>query len=353
MRRLLLSALLSGPLPACAATVRVNPAVGSSAVPLVLPQAAPALGGSFSLQLSPAPLLSLPAVPALRAAPLAVQAPQSSSLELALDSQLDAMAAELRRPDDPVLALVRREGRSLLSKISGLIRSGEIDPSAALRAGEGDPVVQPMGRELRIGVYPVAADPFQWGHLLIALRAMAEHKLDKVVFVLAGDDPRKPQMTPSGFRHAMGRAVMDVFSPLFAYSSIAVGTQYDGETNIFRLLKLNPEQNVHAFYIVGGDHYRLKDKNGNDDTLLKMEKHLGDPNRVDASRHKVSLIFVERGEPLARIPTTLDIHFLPDVGFDASSTRVRGGHYELMPYAAYLYVRENQPGLYGIPPGAP
>lgn len=347
MRRtlLLLSALLLGLPPSRAAVVRVSPVAGPSLTPLVLPQAAPVLGGSLSLSLSPTPLLALPA---LRIPAPVYQAPKASSLELALDSQLDAMATELQKPDDPLLTFVRKEGRSLLSKIAGLIRSGEIDPSAALRAGEGDPAVPAVGRELRVGVYPVAADPFQWGHILIALRAMAEHKLDKVVFVLAGDDPRKPQMTPSGFRHAMGRAVMDAFSPLFAYSSIAVGTQYDGETNIFRLLKLNPQQSVHAFYIVGGDHYRLKDKNGGDDTLLKMEKHLGDPNRFDADKHKVSLIFVERGEPLARIPTPLDIHFLPDVGFDASSTRVRSGHYELMPYAAFEFVRKNQPGLYGI-----
>mgnify|MGYP001764967765 CR=1 FL=1 len=151
---------------------------------------------------------------------------------------------------------------------------GEVDPRAEVRTTPGDPEVPAQPRELRVGVYPVAADPFQWAHLLIGLRAMAAFRLDKVVFVLAGDDPRKPNMTPADFRHPMGRAVLDSFAPLFAYSGLAVGTTYDGETNIFRMLALNRKQRMKAFYLVGGDHYRLKDKNGNDDTLPKLEKRL-------------------------------------------------------------------------------
>jgi hypothetical protein len=44
------------------------------------------------------------------------------------------------------------------------------------------------------------------------------------------------------------------------------------------------------------------------------------------------------------------VHILSAVGFPASSTLVRGGQYDLMPWAAYEYVRDNRPGLYGIKP---
>jgi len=264
------------------------------------------------------------------------------------DSQIEAMEAELGRAE-PVLDTVRHKGRLLLSRIGEHIRSGRIDPKhVRIRTSQDAPPAPVVDRTLRVGVYPVAADPFQWAHLLIAMEAMAEFQLDKVVFVLAGDDPRKPHMTPASFRHAMGRAVLAVFAPLFAASSIAMGTVLDGETNIMRMLRLNPEQSIHAFYIVGGDHYRFKDAKGNDDTLLKIEKHLAAPGTLDPSKHKVSVAFIERDAPLQPLPTPLDVHFLKSVGFEASSTLVRNGRYELMPHAAYEYVRRHRPGLYGI-----
>ena len=95
-----------------------------------------------------------------------------------------------------------------------------------------------------------------WGHILVALSAMAASKLDKVVFVIAGSDPRKPSMTSEETRHHLGRSVIEMFHPLFAYSPLALGTDLDGETNLARLLKLNSHQPMDVFYIAGGDHYR-------------------------------------------------------------------------------------------------
>lgn len=264
------------------------------------------------------------------------------------ETQISAMTAELGHT--PLLTgTILQAGREALGKIRRHITQGVISPQRTrIRASAEDAPVKPEARTLRIGVYPVAADPFQWAHLIIGLRAIAELKLDKVVFVLAGDDPRKPSMTEAVFRHPMGRAVLEQFSPLFQYSSIAVGTTFDGETNIFRILELNPEQKIEAFYIVGGDHYRFTTENGSDDTLNKIAKKLADPKLIDRSKHSVSLAFVERDVPLERLQTPLDVHFLKDVGFEASSTQVRKGNYELMPWAAYEYVRKHRPGLYGI-----
>jgi hypothetical protein len=251
----------------------------------------------------------------------------------------------------PVLKQVADQGRDLLEGIDALMAKGEIDPRARLRASVEDPILPVSKRELRVGVYAVAADPFQWGHILIALRAIETLKLDKVIFVLAGDDPRKPNMTKVDFRHPMGKAVLERFAPFFEYSSIAVGTQHDGETNIFRILGLNPEQRMKAFYLVGGDHYRLKDKNGGPDTLPKLEANLKDPAlKHDPAMHEVKAVFIQRAGAEEHVPTTIDTYFLPEVPFDASSTLVREGNHALMPWAAYQYVQEHRPGLYGIPP---
>ena len=38
----------------------------------------------------------------------------------------------------------------------------------------------------------------------------------------------------------MGQDILRLFSPLFAYSPIALDNELDGETNVFGILQLNP-----------------------------------------------------------------------------------------------------------------
>ncbi len=283
------------------------------------------------------------------AIPSAERAQIIGRVRRALHAQLDAMR-HLEPADRPILSQVRAEGDDLLGHIARDMAAGKIDPRGTLRASAKAPQAAPQDREMRVGIYPVAADPFQWGHLLIGLRAIAAFGLDKVVYVLAGDDPRKPSMTPSDFRHPMGRAVLDAFAPFFEYSPIAVGTNYDGETNLFRILALNAGRRVKAFYLVGGDHYRLTDKKGNPDTLPKLEKNAADPALgFDAAHHSVEAIFIARDGGEEHVPTKMQVHFLPPIPFEASSTLVRTGNHALMPYAAYDFVQSHRPGLYNVP----
>jgi hypothetical protein len=161
-------------------------------------------------------------------------------------------------------------------------------------------------------------------------------------------------MTKAVVRHPLGQAVLETFAPIFAYSTIAKGTDFDGETNIFRILSLNPKQNLDAFYLVGDDHYKLKNAKGGDDTIPKLEKNRFKPELGFNPRyHEVSVAFIERetdAQTRSRIRTVLDVQFLPQIEFEASSTAVRKhGRYALMPYSAYDYVRRHKLGLYGIP----
>lgn len=266
-------------------------------------------------------------------------------------AQLLSAAAELDAPEPALLETVARESDRALALIQRRLDAREIDPSRTVRLSETDP--EPADdAHARIGVYPVAADPFQWGHLLIALRAVGELGVDKVVFVLAGDDPRKPAMTPVVTRHPMGREVLDAFSPFFAYSPIAVGTTLDGETNIFRILALNPGRRVDAWYMVGDDHYRLVDKKGNPDTLPKLERNFAADMGHSPTLHALKVAFIKRELPGEEVPTSLEVRFLDHVGFDASSTQVRGGRHTLMPFAAWDFARRNA-GLYGVTPVEP
>jgi hypothetical protein len=279
--------------------------------------------------------------------PLPASSP-TSAVRTRIRSQLLSAAREMDAPEVELLETVALESDRALVRIQERLDGGEIDPRRSLRLSESDPETANEERS-RIAVYPVAADPFQWGHLLIALRAVGDLGVDKVVFVLAGDDPRKPTMTPVEQRHPMGRDVLAVFEPFFAYSSIAVGTTFDGETNIFRILALNPKRRVDAWYMVGDDHYRLVDRNGNPDTLPKLEKNYASAMGHSPTLHALKVAFIEREHPAEAVPTSLEVRFLDHVGFEASSTQVRGGHHTLMPFSAYDFARRNG-GLYGIAP---
>ncbi|HEX4049051.1 MAG TPA: hypothetical protein VH309_14495 [Elusimicrobiota bacterium] len=338
-------ALLSPSFRAAAAASPDGPAAAKSpaAAPAVFPAAAAGVQESL-----PRALESLFA--RLDADyPLPAASP-AAGVRARVRAQLLSAARELDAPEPELLEAVARESDRALARIQRRLDAGEIDPSRTVRLSEAD--LEPADdAHARIGVYPVAADPFQWGHLLIALRAVGDLGLDKVVFVLAGDDPRKPSMTPVEQRHPMGREVLAAFEPFFAYSPIAVGTTLDGETNVFRILALNPGRRVDAWYMVGDDHYRVLDKKGNPDTLAKLERNFDSALGHSPTLHALKVAFIKREQPAEEVPTSLEVRFLDHVGFDASSTQVRDGRHTLMPYSAYDFARRND-GLYGIAPAA-
>ena len=276
------------------------------------------------------------------------QGTPTAKVRARIRAQLLNAARDYSNPEADLLETVATEADKALVKIQDRLNKGMIDPTAKIRLSESDPAVPFSYRPTRIGVYPVAADPFQWGHLLIALRAVGELNVDKVIFVLAGDDVRKPNMTPVEQRHPMGREVLDIFAPFFEYSPIAVGTTFDGETNIFRILALNPNQGVEAWYMVGDDHYLLVDKNGNPDTLPKLERNYSMDMGHNTSLHQLKVAFINREAPTEAVDTRLEVRFLAHVGFEASSTQVRNGQHTLMPHAAFDHAQ--QKGLYGVPP---
>jgi len=255
------------------------------------------------------------------------------------------------RSEADTLSQVAVEIDKALAAIQIHLDSREIDPQLSVRVDPDALAVKASQRPVKLGFYPIAADPFQWGHLIIALRAMGELGLDQVVFVLQGDDPiRKPTMTPAEVRHPMGQEVIDIFAPFFSYSSIARGTSFDGETNIFRFMALNSGVPMEVWYMVGDDHYRLVDKKGNPDTLPKLEINSQKNFGQDSSIHQIRVAFIEREMPGYKVPTSLTVRFLSHVGFDVSSSMARGGRHDLVPYTALRYARTH--GLYGLNPNS-
>ncbi len=227
--------------------------------------------------------------------------------------------------DTGAFASLERGTLSALGRIAAVIRRGGAMPWNPLRLSPGAPHVGPFVRRLRIGVFPTAANPLHWMHLLSGLEVMARFHLDKIIYVIAGTDPRKQFLAPEGVRHRMAVEVLKIFHPLFAYSPIACGDSRPGEEWFFELLALNPRQPIDAYYIAGGDHFhRLQPRTGSPDTIERLERGILErADGLDIRMQKLSVVFLERGEPKEDVMTFLDVHWVSRLPFRASSTSIR------------------------------
>lgn len=213
-----------------------------------------------------------------------------------------------------------------IDALAEMVQTGKTHPLRDVRLAETFPSVRENGNPLRVGFYALAANPLHWGHILVGLTALVLMRLDRVVFVVAGADPRKPFLLTAEDRHRLAREVIDTFEPFFAYSPIALGTDLDGETNLGRLLALNPHLHMHAFYIAGSDHYRRRNERGEPDTIEKLECLAGGLRSAAGPEQSLSAVFVDRPGQSARpghIDTFLDVHVLPAMPLVCSSTAAR------------------------------
>jgi nicotinic acid mononucleotide adenylyltransferase len=265
-------------------------------------------------------------------------------------SELALMASQVgaQLHDEPFAAIFRAAAEQLFA-IENLCCDGDIDPRAWVRTCADDELCLPYPRPLRVGFYPLAANPLHWGHLLIGLRAMAELQLDKVVYLTSGRDSRKPGLAPADLRYAIARDLLRTFEPLFACSSLAGSSGCDGETTLFKFLRLNQSQPMEVLYLAGGDHCRrFYPGTEYPDTLVKLELHRD--ARTYSYRpelHAIHAAFIKRGAHGAQADTDLPVHFLDELPFAASSTMIREAlagtgperDLALLPYSAYLDIQ--------------
>lgn len=248
----------------------------------------------------------------------------------------------------PPFGTIWAEADFCLELIASHLNNRAILPVAIPKLGEGTEGTE-LGRTLRIGFYPVSADPFHWAHLLIGLSAIARFRLDKIVYIIAGYDARKPEMTSPVTRHRMGNCILNLFAPLFECSPAALEGKIDGESSFFKILSSYQAQRINAFYIAGSDHCRRVDpETGSADTVQKLEEHVrARPYGFDSTRHRVFVIFVRRGVTECSVKTRLRVSYMPGMPFEASSTAIRKAligresidRLALLPYTAYLYIR--------------
>src|SRR5271157_1713092 len=155
---------------------------------------------------------------------------------------------------------IRKQLIPCLERLTELLQAGQIQPWRQVRLSPYEPE-QPRTdeRSLRLGFFPTAANPLHWMHLIGGLLAISHFQLDKVIYVIAGSDSRKTNLPPAAIRHLMAARVLKAFSPFLTSTPISLESSLPGEVNVFRLLQLNAQQSIQAFYLAGTDHCRRFD----------------------------------------------------------------------------------------------
>jgi hypothetical protein len=276
----------------------------------------------------------------------------TSSIARWLSHELDSMKRILAgHGDSGLIDIINTEMNLHLESIRDLIEDGQILPQYGLRLSQDAPHLSTCDKALRVGVFPTAADPFHWMHLLSGLKVMALFKLDKIIYVINGGDSRKPGLLRADIRHRIGQVMLRHFSPLFAYTPIALGNALDGEANIFRILQLNPTQKVDSFYIAGTDHYnRCNPETGKPDTIQKLENGIrGEIFGYDRRMNSISAIFLGRGaRTLNAVDTFLNTEYVQRMPIEASSTAIRNAlagratfeKLATLPYSIFAQIRK-------------
>jgi nicotinic acid mononucleotide adenylyltransferase len=247
--------------------------------------------------------------------------PLTEAIAENVESELSGMQGTLGRDADPDLFLQARIwALAKLQRIGELAASGLILPSAAGRPHGSS------GRPWRLGVFPLAANPLHWAHLLGGLAAMERFCLDKIIFIIAGSDPRKPGLASAILRHRIAREVLRLFHPLFEYSSIALGSCLPGELNLLRVMAAHGGRPLHVYYLAGSDHcHRLSPQTGQPDTIQRLEEAVrGAVGGFDSRVHRLSVVFLDRGERRQPVESFLDVRWIEQLPLNTSSTRIRG-----------------------------
>jgi nicotinic acid mononucleotide adenylyltransferase len=226
-----------------------------------------------------------------------------------------------------------------------------------LRENNNKGLINPNKKEgARIGFFPTAGDPLHWAHLLTAYQILAEYELDKIVFIIGGEDTRKPDLTKFSVRKSMADHALKIFGNFFEFSDIsAINENFknDGETNMFLDISRRNDKKIQAFYMVGSDHFNWISAKGGDDTIKKLYDNI-DTFKIPISgaifiaRNPEEITPIKIEEMKTKINSRYNLNiFVPALSF--SSTQLRDAFSKnpiaMIPHITYQDIRNND--LYG------
>ncbi|SHI50427.1 nicotinate-nucleotide adenylyltransferase [Geosporobacter subterraneus DSM 17957] len=117
-------------------------------------------------------------------------------------------------------------------------------------------IIQRENRDLkRIGIMGGTFDPIHYGHLVIAEQIRCEYRLDKILFIPAGNPPHKLNTDVSSSRHRYFMTLLaTVTNPFFEVSKIEMeGEEISYTIHTLTKLKKIFSEDVKLFFITGAD----------------------------------------------------------------------------------------------------
>lgn len=117
-------------------------------------------------------------------------------------------------------------------------------------------IIQRENRDLkRIGIMGGTFDPIHYGHLVIAEQIRCEYRLDKILFIPAGNPPHKLSTDVSSSRHRYFMTLLaTVTNPFFEVSKIEMeGEEISYTIHTLTKLKKIFSEDVQLFFITGAD----------------------------------------------------------------------------------------------------
>ncbi len=235
--------------------------------------------------------------------------------------------------------------RALLRRIGGLISAQKINPWARIRLSAAESPIFPSSNVPRIGVFPLAANPIHWGHLLTGLSVMAHARLDKVLYVIAPDSSRSEDLYPEEMRRSSAAEAIALFLPLFSLVPAFPGKPAGGPASFFRLLGLNAQQVMETFYI------RAEEGDAPGSAPMTVEALMKESRVTSAAHdgrlHHVSLICVggngEGNQAPGPVRTLTVPAPLPDVSSEAVRAALRSplhrNELAFLPACAFRHLR--------------
>jgi hypothetical protein len=176
--------------------------------------------------------------------------PVTGDILMQVMTELASMMTFLGRPGaGRRITDVQGVARDLLHQVARRITAQEINPWTRVRMSAEEPALSPASCAARIGVFPLSANPIHWGHLLSALSVMARARLDKIVFAIASEPSAAAELYPEELRRGAAAEAISLFQPLFTLVPASAGKTTNGPASLFRLLALNNQQTVEAFYV--------------------------------------------------------------------------------------------------------
>ncbi|WP_083238742.1 nicotinate-nucleotide adenylyltransferase [Caloranaerobacter ferrireducens] len=194
----------------------------------------------------------------------------------------------------------------------------------------------------RIGIMGGTFDPIHIGHLVIAEEIRNEFKLDKVIFIPAGNPPHKDNKKITSARHRYIMTLLATLSnPYFEVSTIEIEkkeTTYTIDT-IKTLRKIC--NNVELYFITGADSIFELHTWKNVGELLKL------CNFIAATRPGFEMVKLERKIQEIKNEYGVSIHTTMVTALQISSTEIRARIREgrtikyLLPETVEKYIYKN------------